>query len=456
MDAKKELFEHKPVGKALATLAVPTIISQLITMIYNLADTFFIGLTDDPYKIASTTLCFVLVFAMNSLSNLFGVGGGTLISRLMGKNKTEDASEVASFSFYGSVAVAGLCSLGCFFFMPQILNALGASENTIGYSESYAFWVVVVGGIPATLSMTLSHLFRSEGYAKEASFGLGLGGVINIALDPLFMFVILSPGNEVAGAALATMLANCVSLLYFLITYFRLRKNSILSFDVGKALPGARYIKEVMATGVPSALGSGLACVSNMVLNNLSASHGDIELAALGIVKKIDMLPLNVGMGLCQGMLPLVAYNYASGNRERMKKVIGAARMAGVVFALICVATFQLLPGQIVSMFVREKETLALGTSFLRICCLAVPLMFYNILSSFSIQAMGKGPESLFLSVCRQGLVNIPLLILMNHLFGMTGVVWTQFLADSITMIFSTALFRHVLKKIEKEAEEKI
>ncbi len=454
MDKKKELFERMPVGRALATLAIPTIVSQLITMIYNLADTFFIGLTDDPYKVAAATLSFVLVFGMNALSNLFGVGGGSLISRLLGRGQADEAKKVSSFSFYGTVFVALVYGLSCVFFEKPILTAIGASVNTYDYSASYAFWVVIIGGIPACLSMALAHLLRSEGYAKQASIGLGLGGVINIVLDPIFMFVLLPKGMEVTGAAMATCLSNMISMVFFLVVMFRLRGKSVLSLNPKHLLPGFAYLRQILATGIPSALGALLACISNLFLNQFSSSYGDVELAALGIVKKIDMLPLNVGMGLCQGMLPLVAYNYASGNHERMKKVISACRLAGMGFAFFCVIVFEIFASQIVSIFIGDAQTVAYGENFLRICCAATPLMFYNLLATFSIQAMGKGPESMILSVCRQGLVNIPLLFLLNRIFGLYGVVSTQLVADTVTLAISTVMLTVVFRKIEGEKYE--
>ncbi|MBQ3076156.1 MAG: MATE family efflux transporter [Clostridia bacterium] len=451
MDRKKELFENTPVPKALATLAVPTIISQLITMIYNLADTYFIGLTDDPYKVASATLSFVLVFGMNALANLFGVGGGTLISRLLGKGKEGEAKKVSAFSFYGTIIITGLYSLICLLFPQTVLNMVGASANTYCYSYEYMLWVVIVGGIPATLSMSMAHMLRSEGYAKYASFGLGLGGVLNIILDPLFMFVFLPDGQEVTGAAMATCLSNVIALIFFLVVLAALKKKTVLSIKPKYFIPGFSYIREIFATGIPSALSALLACTSNLFLNNFASSYGDIELAALGIVKKIDMLPLNVGMGLCQGMIPLVAYNYASGDHKRMKKVISACRIAGMSFALICVFFFEIFAKQIVTVFIGDAQTVAYGEVFLRICCAATPIMFYNLLATFSLQAMGKGPESLLLSGCRQGLVNIPLLFLLNSLFGLYGVVSTQLVADSITMIISTTLTVIVFRKIKQE-----
>ena len=457
MEANRDLFEKTPVRKALATLAVPTIISQLITMIYSLADTFFIGMKNDPSMIAASNVAFVLVFAMNCLSNLFGVGGGSLISRLLGEKKDSEAASVSSFSFWGSFAISAVYSVAVLVFMEPFLRFLGATDGSIGYAKDYALWVVVLGAIPSTLGMTLSHLLRSEGYAKYASFGLGFGGLLNIALDPLFMFVILEPGNEVLGAAVATFVSNVAVLVYFLGVLFVMRKRSVLSVSPLKMFPKKHYIFSVFAVGFPSALGSFLACLTSIMINNLTASYehlyGDVPVAAVGIAKKIDMLPMNVGMGLCQGMMPLVAYNFSARNYKRMKDFTSTARLWGIGFAIICIIIFEIFAEPIVKVFIDEPKTVAMTTDFLRIMCLAVPLMITNFQMSFTFQAMGMGKQSLFLSALRQGLINIPLLFLMNRLFGLYGIIWTQLVSDALTTAISLAVYSHTYKKLNADIE---
>lgn len=450
MSENKELFENLPVPQALATLAIPTIISQLITMIYNLSDTYFIGKTNNPYQIAAASLSYVLVFVMTALSNLFGVGGGSLISRLLGRQKPEEAKCVCAFSFYGAIVISILYSAGCYIFMEPLLRLLGASDFTIGFSSHYAFWVIVVGGIPSTLSMTMAHLLRSEGYAKKASFGLGMGGILNIILDPVFMFIILPQGQEVTGAGMATMLSNVISLCYFLLVFFRLRKKTVLSLSIHRVPGGVKYTVPVLSVGFPSSLSSLLACISNMTANNLASGYGDIPVAAMGLVKKINMLPMNVGMGLCQGMLPLVAYNYAAKNYKRMKSVINCARISGMGFAVLCIIIFEIFSGSIVSLFIEETETLALSSEFLKISSLATPFMISNFQMAYTLQAMGKGPQSLLLSSCRQGIVYIPLMFIMNVLFQLYGVVWAQFIADGLTLIISFIIYRQICRQFSE------
>lgn len=457
MDNKRELFEKMPVPKALATLAIPTIISQLITMIYNLADTFYIGMANDPSQTAASSLAFTLVFMMNCLPNLFGVGGGSLISRLMGEKKDEEAGGVASFSFYGTLVTSAVYSLIVLAFMDPLLRFLGATDSSIIYAREYAFWVIVIGAVPATLAMTMSHLLRSEGFASKASIGLGLGGIINIILDPIFMFVLLEPGNEVKGAAIATMLSNVAVLVYFVLIYLKIRKRTVLSLNPRKAVLKRHYVMSVFAVGIPSALGSLLACLSNIVINNLASSYsdvyGDVPVAAIGIAKKIDMLPMNVGMGLCQGMMPLVAYNFASGDHKRMRAFSRTARNTGMAFAGLCILLFQLFAPSITRIFNGHAQTVDMATDFLRILCIAVPFMIFNLQISFSFQAMGMGKQSLILSSLRQGVVNIPLLFLMNHFFGLYGIVWTQLISDIITGIISYLVYRHSLGKLMRDSK---
>lgn len=450
-NTKTELFETMPVGRALLTMAIPTIVSQLITMIYNLADTLFIGMSEDPYKIAASSVVSVLFFMLTSLANLFGVGGGSLLSRLLGEKREDEARNVSSFSFYGSLAIAAVYSFVCLLFTEPLARLLGASDNTVEYATSYLFFVVVVGGIPATLGLTMSHLLRSAGYSKESGFGLALGGVMNIILDPIFMFVVLPEGNEVTGAAIATMLSNVISLAYFMLVYYKLRGRSVLTISPRCIKIAKPLVIEVFAIGLPSAITSLLANITAILKNNLTADYGDIELAAYGLVMKADMLPLNIGMGLCQGMMPLVAYNYASKNYPRMKAFTKAAQVAGVVTACTFIAIFEIFAPQIIWIFIRDEATIAFGKDFLRIACLATPFMISNFQKIYCLQAMGKGKESLILGIFRQGLFAIPTLLIMNHFVGLYGVVAAQLISDAITFIFSTAIYRSVYNKLQKE-----
>ena len=224
-EAKNEIFETMPIPSALAKMAIPTIISQLITLIYNIADTWFIGQTGNPYMVAASSLVLTVFLMTTAVANLFGVGGGSLVVRLLGSKQEEEARKVASLSLVMAAGSALLFSILCLVFMNPLLRTLGASDNTIGFARQYLLFVVVIGGLPTVLSNTMSSMLRNIGYSREAAFGLGMGGVLNVILDPLFMFVILPDGYEVAGAAIATMLSNVIAFLYFVMIYWRVREQ---------------------------------------------------------------------------------------------------------------------------------------------------------------------------------------------------------------------------------------
>ena len=447
---KTAMFETMAVPRALATMAVPTIVSQLITLVYNMADTWFIGRTGNPYMVAASSLVLTVFLMTGALANLFGVGGGSLVVRLLGMKDEAEARSVASWTLTAAAAASLLFSLLCLLFMDPLLRLLGASDNTIGFARQYLVFVVVIGGAATVLSSVMSSILRNIGYAREAAFGLVMGGVLNIALDPLFMFVILPDGLQVMGAGLATMLSNLIALGYFVWMYLRVKDRSILALPrrLERIRPDSR--RSVLSVGVPAALSVFLFDLTNIVINRLSAAHGDIELAAIGIVQKVERLPLNIGIGICLGMIPLMAYNYAARNYKRMHAFFSAGRLAGLVVAALSVLMYRLFAGQIIRAFIADADTVRFGTEFLKARCVATPFMFLSFHMVHFMQAVGRGRESFLLAVIRQIGLNIPILFIMNALFGMTGIVWTQATADIINVIISYVIYFRVIRAIEK------
>lgn len=449
--SEKELFETVPVPKAVAALAVPTIISQIVTMIYNLADTFFIGQMKNPYMVAAISFVYPWFNLITALGNLFGIGGSSLISRMLGRGEQEKVKYVSAFSIYGGAAAALCFALVTLWRRFPILGFLGSSPDTTGYAEKYLLWVVVIGGVPSVLSLTLAHLLRSEGNAKQASLGMMLGGLLNMALDPLLIFGLRL---GVSGAAIATVLSNTISALFFLCIYWKLRRKTAVSF-----LPrffSLRFVGPICSVGLASALATTLASASNMAIVKIASSYGDIPVAAYGVVKKIDMFPLGVSMGLCQGFMLLVGYNYAARNYRRMREVSIFSWKAAMVLSTGFVLCFFCFSAQLVHAFIPETETSRLGSQFLRIACLAVPLTAVNGLISYTLQAMGKGGQSAILTSCRQGLVNIPLLYMMSFLFGLYGMIWTQLVTEVIMLPASLLMYYATLRKLNRDVTEPV
>lgn len=437
------LFESMPVPKAVVTLAVPTIISQVVTMIYNLADTFFIGQIGDPTMVAAVSLVSPWFNLLTALGNLFGLGGSSLISRMLGAHNHKDIRHVAAFSIWGGAAVTLLFSLATYLARTPLLYFLGASADTYPYAESYLFWVVVLDGVPTMASLTLGHLLRSEGHARQASAGMMFGGILNVVLDPVLIFVF---HLDVAGTAIATALSNAASVLFFVIQYLHLKEKTAVSLHPRYFT--FRFVRPVFSVGLASALATALGNASNMVMVRLASGYGDIPVAAYGIVKRIDQFPLNVSMGLCQGSMPLVGYNFAARNYQRMRRISIFSWKVALVMSACFIACFAAFAPQILHLFIPEPQTSTLGASFLRIACLAVPLTSVNFLISYTLQAMGKGMQSAILTFSRQGLLNIPLLILMNAIFGLYGMIWTQLLVELLMLPVSLGMYAHTFRRL--------
>lgn len=452
-EEKKQVFEKLPPASALRVMIVPAVISQLIVLIYNMADTFFVGQTNNPYMVAATSLILPVFNISLCLAGLAGIGGGALVARLLGQNREEEARKVSAFSLYLAILIAAVFALviGCF--MKPILELLGAGEHTWRYARQYAFCVIVAGGIPTVLSNVLSNLIRSVGRSREAGMGIVLGGVLNILLDPVFMFVLMPDGFEVLGAGIATFLSNCIACLFFFVMLLRMGKGAVITFRMPDGLPEKKSILAVFGVGIPSSVATFLFDLDYVFIDKLMVSYHDLALAAIGIVLKVERFPLNVGIGICQGMMPLVAYNYASGNRKRMKDLIRISRTLGLVIAAVSIILYECFTSQFIGLFISNAETQRLAEQFLRIRVLATPLMFLSFFTVYLFQAFGKGRISLFLGVTRWLVFNIPMLFILNHIFGMYGIVWAQVTADVLTVSLSFYVyFKHGPFRQKKEA----
>ncbi|MBR3097998.1 MAG: MATE family efflux transporter [Clostridia bacterium] len=460
---KAELFERTPVAKALMTMAVPTVISQIINLIYNMVDAFFIGRTGNSYMAAATTLTLTLVMMNTALSNLFGIGGGSLVARLMGAKKPEDAKRVSAFGFYGAACIALLYSLLTGAFLRPILMFLGGSEATIGYASQYTLLVIVLGALPSILSMTLAHMLRNAGYAGKAGIGLSGGGILNMILDPLFMFVLLPKGQEVTGAALATLLSNTASCAYLLYSFWKASGTAPLSMRLRDAKSiGRENAKNLFSVGVPSALLTGLFDLANVCVNMIAAAHSDLVLAGMGIVMKVERIPTAISLGICQGMLPIVAYNYSAGNHARMKKTVNLARAWGLAVSAAGILLFQLFTEPVTHLFMSTSgagaetalQTLGYAALFLRIRNLASPLQLTNYHSSYCMQAMGNGRGTMLHAFVRELVFYIPLMFLMDHLFGEKGLAFALIAGEGCGAVFALILLNRTIRENRKEEEK--
>lgn len=452
--SKTELFETMPIRKALAKMAIPTIISQLINVVYNVVDTFYIGRTGNSYMVAGTTLAFTLFMLTVAFGNLFGIGGGSLIARLAGQKRDEEARSVSVFAIAGTIGIALLYSLLLLLFLNPILRGLGGSEATIPYARQYVTYVIILGSVPVILSAVLAHLLRNTGLSKQASIGLSGGGILNIVLDPLFMFVLLPEGMEVLGASLATLLSNIGACIYLFIVYKKASHGGVLSTHPADLKRVTREnIRGLFSVGVPSAILIGLFDIANVVLIALMAGHGDLQVAAIGIVMKAERLPNAVNLGISQGMLPIVAYNFASGNKKRMNEAIRTARVIGLTISLLSLAVLEVFARPVVRFFLSTASgssavmTVALATTFLRYRCCASPVQFLNYSSSYCLQAMGDGKDTLIHAVFREIVFYIPFMYLLNSLFGAAGLACSLVAGEACGAVVAIWLLQRWIRK---------
>lgn len=457
-DSKKALFESERPAKALTIMALPTVASQMILLIYNIADTWFIGRTDNPAMIGASNLGLTVYLITASLANVFGVGGGSLMVRLIGEKKEDDARKVASYSVIASGIAAAAFSVLTLIFMTPLLTLLGADDATMVYSKQYLVTTVVLGSVPTILSMSMPQLLRNAGYSKEAGLGVGLGSLLNVGLDPLFMFVILPQGYEVLGAGIATMLSNVCSFIYFIVIFRKVRSVTVLKVSFKREKLERAHLKSLYMVGVPAAVSIFLFDLVTIVINRLVTGYGDhvAPLAAMGIVLKLERIPINVGLGVCLGMVPLIAYNFGAGNIKRMSRFSSLARWTIVAFSSLCTILFFVFARVLVSRFITDEETVRLGTMFLQARCFALPFMMVGYHVVNYMNAVNKGTVSFILAIVRHVILIIPAMLIMNYIWGIEGLIWSQAVADVINTIVSTVIFLRVRNSLCKRPSSEV
>jgi putative MATE family efflux protein len=453
IDRKKELFETMNPAKALLIMALPTVGSQLIVLVYNIADTWFIGRTDNPSMIAASNIALTVYMVAVSIANVFGVGGGSLMVRLVGEKKPEAARQVSSYSVLASGITAAAFSILTLIFMSPLMVLLGAEEATAYYGRQYLLTTVVLGAVPTVLSMSMPQFLRNAGYAKEAGFGVALGSLLNVGLDPLLMFVILPQGYEVLGAGIATLLSNVVSFVYFIWMFRKVRDESVVHFSFKPVKLAKEQLKSLYMVGIPAAISIFLYDFVVIVVNKITASYGDhiIPVAAMGIVLKLERIPINFCLGVCLGMVPLIAYNFGAKNYKRMQRVSSLAMWTVLIVSSVCMVVFFAMAETLVGAFINEPETVRYGTEMLKARCFALPFMMVGYHVVNYMNAINKGKVSFFLAILRHVILIIPILLLMNMIWGFGGLLWSPLVADVVNTAVTLFIMFSVVSKVQKE-----
>ena len=450
--SKEHLFSSAPVPEAVLRLALPTIVSQIILVLYNMADTFFIGRRGTDAMITAAAVCMPAFMFLSAISNLFGIGAVGVISRSIGARQPEKAKEAASFAFWGCFGAAGLYSLLCFAFLSPYVDLLGGKAGAVHpLAAEYLLLTVVCGGVITAENTLMGHLIRAEGRSLAASVGIGMGGILNILLDPLFMFVIFPRGQEVRAAALATLLSNAAALAYFCLYYLSLKRRKITTLSLRPRRLTKPVVRGVLATGTPACLMTLCENLSYVVLDNLMAANGIPAQAGIGVAKKVNMLAHCMVRGMSQGVLPLIGYTWAAGMRDRMRRAVRLSAGASVGLAVLCMTVSLIFAVPLVRLFNQHGgESVALGARFLRILCVGGPFSAwaYSCISIF--QGVNENRRSLLLALMRKGVLDIPLMFILRIAFPLSGIVASTPLTDGIVCLAAAILYlRFVRRHVE-------
>ena len=447
---KQILFEQMPIPGAVARLVVPTIMGSLVMILYNLADTYFVGYLNDPVQNAAVTLAAPMLLAFNAVNNLFGVGSSSMMSRALGLKKYDTVRHSAAFGIYCSIICGLAFSLGYSLLSGQVLDILGADETTREATRQYLFWTVSLGAAPAITNVVMGYLVRAEGSAINASIGTMSGCFLNIILDPIFIMP-WGLGMGAAGAGCATFISNCVACLYFLVYVLIKRGRSYVSLSPAMALQGRKVALDILAVGIPAMVQNLLNVTGMTILNNFTASYGSEAVAAMGIASKVQMVFMYVNMGISNGIMPLVGYNYADENVKRMKEAM--AFTAKLILITLSIATLgcYIFSDQLVGLFIENAHVIELGSAFLRGLILSLPFMAVDFLGVGMYQACGMGKMSLAFAVMRKIVLEIPALFVLNALFPMYGLACAQPFAEFVLAFAAAAVMLKIFRDMEKK-----
>lgn len=431
-----------PVNRLVFSLSIPTVISMLITMIYNMADTYFVSKISVSAS-GATGIVFGLMSIFQAFGFLYGQGAGSIISRLLGKKDVENARRFCSTAFFSSLIIGVTASVLCTLFLERLMLALGSTQTILPYAKAYGIYILIAG--PAlTTSCVMNNILRYEGAARLAMMGLTIGGLLNIALDPLLIFVF---DMGISGAGLATCISQYISMVILLFMFLKKKCQCRIKFKYFS--PSIKTAWEIVATGFPSFIRNGLNSISTMVLNMMSAPYGDECIAAMSISNRWAMVIFSVCVGIGQGFQPVSAFNFGAGKYDRVRKGMNFLWAYGTaVVTVLAGLSFAFAP-QIVSLFRNDAEVVQIGTQVLRYMCIALVLLPTALTANMTFQSVGKKGRALLLASCQNGLFFIPLVLLLPRMFGLVGLEISQpvaYISAALVSVPFLVAFRSKLK----------
>ena len=447
---KSELFEHMSIPRAVLTLSIPTVLSSLVMVLYNLADTYFVGMLQDSIQNSAVTLAAPVLLAFNAVNNLFGVGSSSMMSRALGAKDYDTVRKSSAFGFYCALVCGVLFSVLVTVFRSPLLALLGADADTTAATAQYLFWTTTCGAAPAILNVVMAYLVRAEGSTLHASIGTMSGCALNIVLDPIFILP-WGLGMGAAGAGLATFLSNCFACLYFFVLLFVRRGKTFVCIHPAMARPHREIVKGVFGVGVPASIQNLLNVTGMTVLNNFTAVYGPDAIAAMGISYKINMIPMYIALGMSQGLMPLVSYNYGSGNVPRLKKAVQFTQKVALSFMVTVSVCYFFASGTLIGLFMKTEAVVAYGSKFLRCMCIAQPFQCMDFLAVGVFQACGLGQYSLLFAILRKIVLEIPALYILNYFVPLYGLACAQATAEVVLAVAAVVILLRLFRRMSEE-----
>ena len=442
---QNEIFETMPVSKAYMKLALPVVLSMIVSLVYNMVDTYFIALTGVQELVAGVSLVAPMFTLMIAFGDIFGLGGSSLISRLLGEKKEEEAKKTCAFCIWASL-VFGICiSLILFVFKTQILELLGVTKATYEYSNAYYTWIAI-GAVSIIFSMVPSNILRTEGLAVQSMAGSIIGSIVNIIFDPIFIFGL---NQGAAGAAMATVLGNIIADVYYV--YALIKKSKRLTCSPSNMKITGRRIKEILMIGIPASITNIMQTFMMVMTNNFLLPYGTDKVAAMGIALKVNMITALVLVGFAFGGQPLVGYNYGAKNEKRLKEILKFAYLFEIGLGLLFTIIMCIFAPQIIKVFMDKPDIIANGGMMLRFQQMGMTFMSVTLISTCVCQAVGNAGGAFVLSISRQGVIYVLALLIMSNVFGYTGVLISQACADVVTALIAAGIMLKIMKKLTKK-----
>lgn len=442
---QNDLFEKAPVHKAYFKFALPVVFSMVISLIYNMVDTYFIARTGNTNLVAGVSICAPVFTLMIAIGDIFGLGGSSVIARLFGQKKDDDGKRLSVFCFYAALICGILIAVLMLLFRQPILHLLGADAETFTYASQY-FTYLVLGAPFIIVSYTPSNQLRTEGFTNESMTGTILGAVVNMVLDPIFISVL---GLGAAGAAIATVIGNICADLFFV--WFLLVKSKRLSINPAGFHITSPEIGQIMAIGIPASITNLMQSLGIALTNRYLLPYGNDKVAAMGIVMKVNLIAVLVLIGFAFGAQPLIGYNYGAKNKARLREILRFSYAFECGMAVLLAGILSLAAPAMIRIFMSDESIVVVGVPMLRMQQMGMVFIAVVLVTTCTFQSAGKAVGAFLLSVSRQGVVFAAVIFLASKMFGYSGVLLAQAVSDMLTAILAVGLFRGGLRKELRE-----